>query len=571
MEEEILISETDISFDQFAPKELNEGEIVRARIVEVTEKDVIVDLGLKTEGIIPREEFLHPVSINEEISVFLRKKGTVDGHPQVSYREVQLMKTREKLDETFRENSVLEASIDHKVKGGFLVNLKFTPHLCPSPAPLNKGAGFNPLDIQAFLPVGEIVGSYNEINRLNTGEKIKVKIIEMTQNNKNVVVSGKKYFDDFLKNLKEDDIVRGKVAKITDFGAFLGLEDGTNGYSGVKGLLHISDISWNRVGKVGNILKLDEEIKVKVNRIDREKRQISLSLKELTPHPWESVEKKYPVSSIVSGKVTSLTKFGAFVELEQGVEGLLHLSELSWASNLKEPGEVVKVGQVLKLQILAVDREKEKISLSLKRTLTNPWEEAKIKYPSGTKVSGEVTHLTPFGAFVKLPIGIEGLIHISDFSWTKKIKHPREFVKVGDQIETVIIEVFPEKEKIVLGLKQLTPDPYAKYQPGMSIQGKVSGINDFGVFLELTPGIEGMIHYSEIFLPKGKNLKETFKIGETIAAKIIRVSPAERKISLSIKRYEKEKEWQEISKYFDPENSKVTLGEIIEPFHKSET
>jgi len=558
IEEESSISETNLSFAELAPKEIKEGEIVRARVVEITEKNVIVDLGLKAEGIIPREEFRHPISINEEIDVLLQKKETADSHPRVSYRQVQLIKTRERLEKAFRQNSTLEASIVRKVKGGFLVNLMF-----------------NPLDIQAFLPAGEVVGSYKEVNKLVYGEKIRVKIIELTQNKKNIVVSERKYFDDFLKNLKEGEIVKSKVIKITNFGAFLDLEDET-GYSGIQGLLHISGVSWGKIEKVENVLKLGEEIKVKITKIDREKKQVSLSLKELTPHPWENIEKKYPVGSIVLGKVTSLTKFGAFVGLEPGVEGLVHLSELSWLGNLKEPKEVVKVGETLRLQVLTVDQEKGKISLSLKRTLPNPWEEAKSKYPSGTRVTGKVTHLTPFGAFVKLPIGIEGLIHISDFSWTKKVKHPSEFVKVDDQIETVVIEVIPEKEKIILGLKQLIPDPYAKYQPGMNVQGKVSGISDFGIFLELDPEIEGMVHYSEISLPrgdhlKGKNLKETFKIGEIVTAKIIRVSPAERKISLSIKRYEKEKEWQEINKYMSSENNKVTLGEIIKDKEKGDS
>ncbi|HCJ66573.1 MAG TPA: 30S ribosomal protein S1 [Elusimicrobia bacterium] len=546
MEEKFPITETMSSFDDFAPKELNEGEIVYARVVGITTKDVIVDLGLKAEGIIPREEFNHPVSLNEEIPVLVKKKETSDGRPQVSYRLAQLTKIWEELTRVFHQNSNLEASISRKIKGGFLVTLRF-----------------NPLEIEAFLPAGEIIGTYNEINRITAGEKIKVKIIELTQKNKNVVVSEKKYFDDFLKNLKENGIIKGKVIKITNFGAFLDLEDAT-GYSGIRGLLHISDISWSKIEKVEDILKLGDEIKVKVTKVDHQKKQISLSLKELTAHPWEDVEKKYPVGSIVSGKVTSLTKFGVFVELEPGVEGLVHISELSWLGNIKEPGEIVKLGEILRLQVLLVDREKEKISLSLRKTLSNPWEEAKIKYPSGTRVFGEVTHLTPFGAFVKLPIGIEGLIHISDFSWTKKVKHPREFVKVGEQVETVVLEVIPEKEKIVLSLKWLTPDPYAKYQPAMNIQGKVSGINDFGIFVELEPGIEGMIHYSEITLPKGKNLKEIFKIGEIVTAKIIRVSPAERKISLSLKRYEKEKEWQEMSRYIGGENNKITLGEIIQ-------
>lgn len=530
------------------PKELNEGEIVSARVVEITSQNVIVDLGLKAEGIIPREEFTHPVSLNEEIFVLLKKKETSAGHPQVSYRLAQLTKTWEKLDQVFRQNSTLEASIGRKVKGGFLVTLKF-----------------NPLDIEAFLPAGEIIGNYKEINRLEPGKKIGVKIIELNAQKKNAVVSQKKYIDAFFHNLKEGEIIQGKVKKIVSYGAFINLESVTP-LTGMEGLLHISDISWGKVEKVEDFLKIGEEIKVKILKIERSGGQgkISLGLKQLTPYPWENIESKYRIGEIVKGKVTSITKFGVFVKLEPGIEGLAHISELSWTTDFKHPTEIVKTGEALNLRILSIDREKEKISLSLKRTLSSPWEEVKIKYPSGTKINGEVTHLTPFGAFVRLPEGIEGLIHVSDLSWTKRVRHPQEVLQVGMKIETIVLEVIPEKEKIVLGLKQLTPDPYLKYQAGTNVQGKISGINDFGIFLELEPGIEGMIHFSEIFLPKGKNLKETFKIGEPIYAKIIRVNPKERKIALSIKKYEKEKEWQEMSKYLNRKDNIATLGEIVE-------
>ncbi len=541
MEEEIQPG-----IDGFIPKEVNEGEIVSARVVEITSQNVIVDLGLKTEGIIPREEFTHPVSLNEEIFVLLKKKETSAGHPQVSYRLAQLSKTWEKLEQAFRQNSTLEASIGRKVKGGFLVTL-------------------NPLDIEAFLPAGEIIGNYKDVNRLEPGKKIGVKIIELNAQKKNVVVSQKKYVDDLFHNLKEGEIIQGKVKRIVSYGAFINLESVTP-LAGMEGLLHISDISWGKVERVEDFLKIGEEIKVKILRIERNGGQgkISLGLKQLTPYPWENIESKYKVDEIVKGEVTSITKFGVFVKLEPGIEGLAHVSELSWATDFKHPTEIVKIGEVLNLKILSIDREKKKISLSLKRTLPNPWEEVKIKYPSGTRIKGEVTHLTPFGAFVRLPEGIEGLIHVSDLSWTKRVRHPQEVLQVGMKIETVVLEVMPEKEKIVLGLKQLTPDPYLKYQVGSSLQGKVSGINDFGIFLELEPGIEGMVHFSEIFLPKGKNLKETFKIGEPIHAKIIRVNPEERKIALSIKKYEKEKEWQEMSKYLNRKDNIATLGEIVE-------
>lgn len=541
MEEEIQPG-----IDGFIPKEVNEGEIISARVVEITSQNVIVDLGLKAEGIIPREEFTHPVSLNEEIFVLLKKKETPAGHPQVSYRLAQLSKTWEKLDQTFRQNSTLEASIGRKVKGGFLVTL-------------------NPLDIEAFLPAGEIIGNYKEINRLEPGKKIGVKIIELNAQKKNAVVSQKKYIDAFFHNLKEGEIIQGKVKEIVSYGAFINLESVTP-LTGMEGLLHISDISWGKVEKVEDFLKIGEEIKVKILKIERSGGQgkISLGLKQLTPYPWENIESKYRIGEIVKGKVTSITKFGVFVKLEPGIEGLAHISELSWTTDFKHPTEIVKTGEALNLRILSIDREKEKISLSLKRTLSSPWEEVKIKYPSGTKINGEVTHLTPFGAFVRLPEGIEGLIHVSALSWTKRVRHPQEVLQVGMKIETIVLEVIPEKEKIVLGLKQLTPDPYLKYQAGTNVQGKISGINDFGIFLELEPGIEGMVHFSEIFLPKGKNLKETFKIGEPIYAKIIRVNPEERKIALSIKKYEKEKEWQEMSKYLNRKDNIATLGEIVE-------
>jgi len=539
------IKEIASEIDGFVPKEIYEGDIVSAKVLEVNQKSVIVDLGLKAEGIIPREEFLNDVLPGQEILVFVKKKETSDGHPLVSYRHAQMVKTWEKLYSIFRSNSCLEVKILRKVRDGLIVDLEL-----------------DTFNLQAFLPVMEINGTYGRWHKFKIGEKINVKIIELNQKKKNIIVSQKKFIDDFLLTLREGEIVNGKITRITSFGAFVSLDSSV--LHGVEGLLHISDISWGKVEKIENFIKVGDEIKVKILKIDCKENRISLGLKQLVPCPWEKIETRYKVNSTVRGKVSSVTKFGAFVELEPGVEGLAHVSELCWGSVPKHPEEVVKIGESLDFYVLSVDREKEKISLSLKKTKPNPWEELKIKYPPGTKISGIVTGLTPFGAFVRLPEGIEGLIHISDLSWTKRIHHPQEILKIDEKIETLVLEVIPEKEKIVLGLKQLTSDPYQKYQVGMNLQAKITRINDLGLYLELEPEIEGIVHMSEIPLPKGKNLKEVYKVSSNIHAKIIRVSPENKKIILSIKRYEKEKEWQEMSKYLNSSSGTVTLKEIVE-------
>lgn len=520
-----------------------EGKIIEVPVVEVGAQHVVVDLGLKSEGVISIEEFFgQEVRAGEIISVFLQSREGEDGHPVISYRQAQRMKNWENISDIFQKNVGIEGIVSGKVRGGFIVDLGES----------------------AFLPSSQVLPRRKERFESIIGKKIWVKILEFDRKKRNIVVSQRKYWEDInekkraelMTKIQENAIIEGKVSGITSFGAFVDI-------GGVEGLVHISDISWNRIGKVEDILKIGQTVTVKVMKYDDNMTKIALSLKELTPHPWQDIETKFPAGKIIPGKVTSLTPFGAFVEIEEGVEGLLHISEISWTENVKHPQEVLSVGQVLNLRILNVNREEEKISLSLKKAEDNPWDEIKLKYPSGSKVKGTVTSLLPFGAFVKLPEGLEGLIHISDFSWLKKIRHPQEMLEVGEEVESVVIEVNPVEEKIVLGLKQMIENPFLKYETGNNVKGKVRKITDFGVFVELEPEIEGIIRTNELSIHKFQHPKEVVQEGEIITAKVIKSDSEERKILLSIKKYEKEKEKEEIQKYLNLGEERITLGEIV--------
>ena len=501
-------------------KKLEEGSIISGKIIDITDKEIIVDIGYKSEGILSLNEFKNSASIKvgDSVDVLLEDKENDDGMVIVSKSKADLIKNWEALVNNHAEGDVIDGTVSRKVKGGLMVDI----------------------GIQAFLPAS-LAGlrSPRELGQL-VGQTQKFKIIKINKPRKNIVVSRKDYVDlemsqsrdKLLSEIEKGQIIKGVVKNITDFGAFVDL-------GGLDGLLHITDISWGRISHPSEMLAIGDEIEVVILDFDKTNKRVSLGLKQKTANPWEDVEDKYPVNSKVQGKVVNLVNYGAFVELEKGIEGLIHISEFSWTKRVTDPAEMLAIGDVVEIVVLNIAKDNKKISLGLKQIENNPWEEIAKKYPQGSKVKGKVRHLTNYGAFVELEDGIEGLIHISDMSWTKKINHPEEIVKKGDKIEAVILFVDPQTHKISLGLKQLTPDPWPaikeKYAPGLIIDGKVSKALNFGVFVELEEGIEGLIHVSELEDKPAGELAETYKAQDEIKVRVIKLDDDERKIGLSTK------------------------------------
>lgn len=532
------------------------GKIISVPIVGITGDAVLVDTGTKVEGIIPKsefkEEYLSQLKVGDSIPVLLEKLHGSDGHPSVSYRMAVEVSAWKKCSQAFRDETPLECRVIKRVKGGFLVDI----------------------GIEAFVP-----GSQMEMRPVKrpdewVGKTIHIMIIEMDQRKRNVVVSRRKIEEKKQKAVKEKflaahkvgDVIKGIVTGITKFGAFVDI-------GGVEGLLHVGNISWYRIRRVEDVLRKGDAIDVKLLSIEQNGDKISLGKKQLEPHPWDGIEDRFKPGAVVEGAVSSVTNFGAFVELEKGVEGLLHATEMSWKGKNVDPKKQVSVGKQINVKIISVDRTREKISLSLKRIEESPWEKAKKVYRPGCRVPGTVTHVTPFGAFVMLPIDVEGLLHVIDMSWIKRVKHPREMVSVGQQLDVVVLGVNVSDEKISLGIKQLTEDPYKKYRVKKVVEGKVKRLMDFGALIELEPGIDAFMHISEMLPRKGVDgngrgkmrlghPSEVLSGGDVIKAVVIKVQEAERKIDLSMRKYEKEMEKREIKKYLNADN-RLTLGDLL--------
>ncbi|MBD3272180.1 MAG: S1 RNA-binding domain-containing protein [Elusimicrobia bacterium] len=554
MVDEICMEDVLKSDDATVPSDSSSGKIISARIVEQTASALLVDVGTKAEGVIPKsefkEEYLASLNIGDSIPVYCSRITAGDGHPNVSYKKAVEISAWKKIIQAHKDQAVLEGKITSKVKGGFLIDI----------------------GIDAFIPASQM--DMKPVRKPDEwiGRIVKVMIVEVDRRKKNVIASRRRVEEQayqvrknkLMETIKVDDIVEGTVTSIAKFGAFVDI-------GGIEGLLHVGNISWYRFDAISDVLKIGQTIKVKILKIEQNGDKIALGKKQIEPHPWDGIEQRYKPGMDVSGTISSITNFGVFVQLEHGVEGLLHASEISWKDKNIDPRKVFSNKQQVVLKILDVDRANEKIALSYKRTQDNPWEKAAAQYRSGTRIAGTVTHVTPFGAFVMLPLDIEGLIHVSDMSWVKRIKHPREVVRVGQQLEVVVLEVNVKDEKISLGLKQLTKDPYKKYKNGAHVSGTVKKVMEFGALVSLEPDIDGFVHISEL-LPRdhtgGKSTvrlshaSEACAVGETIHAKVIRVNPAERKIDLSVKKYEKEMEKKEMEKYMKSDN-KLTLGELL--------
>lgn len=501
--------------------DLTEGKLIRGTIIGFAGDVVVVDVGLKSEGLIPRDEFEGiDVKIGDEIDVLLEHLEGDGGLVQLSKRKADRMLAWQRIVDTQKEGDVVEGLVTRKIKGGLLVDI----------------------GVPVFLPASQVdirrpgeIGDY-------IGRKIRAEILKIDREKRNIVISRRKLIETerdmakkrLLDTLKEGDIVTGTVKNIADFGAFVDL-------GGIDGLLHITDMSWGRINHPSELLKIDQKIEVKVLNIDRDKEKIALGLKQREASPWQDLEKKFPIGSRVRGAVVNLMTYGAFVRLEDGIEGLVHISEMSWTRRVNHPSELVQPGQEVDVVILDINKDKQEISLGMKQTEVNPWELVGEKYPTGTMIEGKVRNLANYGAFVEIEPGIDGLLHISDMSWTKKVTHPNEMVKKGDTVRCVVLEVDRDKQRISLGMKQLSEDPWIAaipehYKPGMVVRGAVTKITNFGVFVELEQDLEGLLHISELADHKVENPQDVVKPGDEVDVKILRVDRQERKIGLSLKR-----------------------------------
>jgi len=535
----------DINFEKEIEKiqKITPGELTKTKIVAITDDGILVNLGLKTEGIIPRSE-IEAMGIPKEfkpgleISVII-KPEMKDGYRVVSYTEARKKMAWDGLLKSHKNNEAINCKIVKKVKGGYIVDI----------------------GVDAFLPMSLIdtKSLKQKSNLINTEVKVIIKKLD----NKNIVVSHKDYveiekkknIERIFSRIKPDDIVEGTVTEITKFGAFVDI-------CGIEGLIHINDLSWIKIKKVTDVVKIGEKVKVKILKIEKEKNKISLGLKQLQKHPWEDIEKKYPVGSSVKGKVVSITKFGAFVELEPGIEGLLHISELSWTDKNPEIKNIIKINNEYELKVIDINKQEKKLSLSLKRTQPNPWEKLKNEYPKGTKIKCKVLELVPFGAFVSLPEGLRGLIHLEDMSWMKKVQKPQDILKVGEEIDAVILDVKPEEEKAVLSIKHLTENPFEKYSVGKIVKGKVVKILDHGAYVNLEEEIDAFLRKSEIQIDKSKNLNDVLKVGDEIEGKVIKSDMNSKKIEISVKKLEYDREQELIKKYSNVETPQ--LSDILE-------
>jgi small subunit ribosomal protein S1 len=518
-------------------RNLEEGTITEGRVVALTKDKVIVDIGYKSEGMIPSDQFsseeLHNLKVGDRFQVYIEECEDAEGNLVLSKEKADKMKIWEELEKLYKEEKSIEGKIVSRIKGGMMVDI----------------------GVKAFLPGSQIdLHPVRDLDAL-VGKTFPLKIIKINHRRGNVVVSRRVLLEETrdkkrqttLATLKEGQLVQGTVKNITDYGSFIDL-------GGIDGLLHITDMSWGRVGHPSEMFTVGDKVEVTVLKYDRETGRISLGLKQKSADPWTNVASKYPIGSRVRGRVVSLTDYGAFVELEPGVEGLVHVSEMSWTHEVRHPSRVVAIGDQVEAAVLNVDPANRKISLGMKQTAPNPWDMIEGKYPIGTRIEGKVKSLTDFGAFVGLDEGIDGLIHISDMSWTKHIKHPSELFKKGQKVEAVVLRIDKEKERLSLGYKQLTRDPWeeaipSRYHVGDSVTGKVSKVADFGIFIELDGGVEGLIHVSESGLEPPAKLEEKFKLQDDVTAKIIKVDQEERKIALSLRDHQLDWERQQVDDY----------------------
>jgi len=496
------------------------NKIINGKVINVHGDDVVVDVGYKSEGIVSAQEFMDGLpAVGDEVEVLLEGVEDDSGLVALSKRKADRIRGWERVIETHDEGDLVRGRVMRKIKGGLLVDI----------------------GVPVFLPASQVsIRRAGDIGRY-IGQAIECKIIKIDTARRNIVVSRRRVIEEERNKLKEKlmeeievgQLRKGVVKNITDFGAFVDL-------GGIDGLLHITDISWGRISHPSEMVAIDEELEVMILNIDRERERISLGLKQKEPSPWDGVEEKYPVGSKVRGQVVNVMSYGAFVKIEEGVEGLVHISEMSWTRRIAHPSEVVAIGDMVDIVVLSINKEKQEISLGMKQTEVNPWMLVEEKYPPGTIIEGRVRNMTNYGAFIEIEEGIDGLLHVSDISWTKKINHPSEVLKKSEKAQAIVLSVDQEKKRVALGMKQLSPDPWLdripqKYVVGEQVEGKVTKVTNFGVFVELEGDLEGLLHVSELADHKVESPEDVVNVGDEVEVRILRVDPRERKIGLSMR------------------------------------
>ena len=511
-------------------RNLTEGEIVTGRIIGVTSNAVIVDVGYKSEGLIPIEEFNDrggdlSLRVGEDVDVLLEKTEDLEGHVLLSYSKALRMRRWTEVERAYKEGRIIKGRITDRIKGGLTVDV----------------------GLRAFLP-GSLV-DIKPVKNLESlrGQELEFKVISLDRRRNNIVLSRKAVLEtelvkkkaETLKRLEEGARLRGVVKNITDYGVFIDL-------GGIDGLLHITDISWGRVNHPSEHFTVGDEVEVVVLKFDPETERVSLGYKQRSDDPWTLVDKKYPIGSRVHGRVVSIVDYGAFVEIEEGVEGLIHVSEMSWTKKVVNPAKILEVGDEVEAIVSELDMDQRRISLSLRQTERNPWEELEDTHPEGSVIEGKVRNLTEFGAFVEITDGIDGLIHVSDMSWTKRVKHPSEVLKKGDTVKARITNIDVENQRVSLSIKEFMPNEWEEFahshKPGDVLEGKVVNVTDFGLFIDIYNGLEGLAHVSEIEVPAGVKLEDYYKVGDWVRTRILRVEEEEKKVGLSMRGVEQPSE-----------------------------
>jgi small subunit ribosomal protein S1 len=534
-------------------KGIQQGKVVRGEIVQVDKEFVVVDIGYKSEGQIRVSEFIDSngdvtAKVGDAVDVLLVRKEDKDGHIVLSKEKAERLKIWDEIKDVYENDETVKGKIISQVKGGFSADI----------------------GLQAFLPGSQVdLRPIRDMGAL-IGKVFDFKIIKYDQLRKNIVVSRRAVLEEermelrakTLERLEEGAVMDGTVTSITHYGLFIDL-------GGMDGLVHVTDISWGRVGNPSGLYEVGDKITVKVLNIDREKNRVSLGIKQLTPDPWTEAPKNYPVGAKIEGRIVGLKEYGAFVELEEGVEGLIHLSELSWTEKLRHPSQILNVGDIVDAMVLNVDSAKNRISLSMKQLEQNPWDTIAENYPVGTIIEGKIKNITDFGIFVGIDDGINGLIHITDISWTKPTKSPSELYKKGQDVQAIVLDVDKENERFSLGIKQLTPDPWdgvaEKYKPDTRVSGTVTSVADFGVFVELEEGVEGLVHISELPKRKGEDQLSQFQVDDVVHAKVVSVSREDKKIGLTIRNMKANPQKDAYRNYVNNQTKATSnLGELLE-------
>ncbi|MFZ5806512.1 MAG: 30S ribosomal protein S1 [Verrucomicrobiota bacterium] len=533
-----------------------EGSIVKGKIIERRPREVVIDIGYKSEGIVSVEEFdnIDDLELNKEVEVLLERLENDEGMVVLSRQKAAQKQNWEKIVEKFNKGEIVQGKVKGIVKGGLMLSV----------------------GVEAFLPASQI--DVVPPKRLHEfmDQTLTCRIVKINEERKNVVLSRREIIEEeraekraqLLGKMEKGAIVAGTVKNLTDFGAFIDLD-------GLDGLLHITDMSWGRINHPSEVLKIGQEINVVVLDIDKEKERVSLGLKQQSENPWDKIAEKYPVNLKVKGKISSLVPYGAFVELEPGVEGLVHVSELSWTKRIARPSDVLTVGQEIEAMVLGVSKEDQKLSLSTRQLEPNPWDEIHIKYPVGRSVKGIVRNLTAYGAFVELEEGIDGMIHVSDLSWTRKINHPSEVLKKNDEVEAMVIGIDKANQRISLGIKQMADDPWKEientYKIGAMVTGKVTKVASFGAFIQLANEIDGLVHISQISEERVGKVKDVLKVGQDVTARVIKINKAERRIGLSIKAANySEEEFERERAAVESSKTGEFLGSLEEAFDRAE-